>query len=273
MKFGFVLPFGSARMAVSAAMAAEAAGWEGFFMSEPVWGIDPWVSLAAVAMATQKIRLGTMLSPLPILKPWKLAGETATLDNLSGGRVILSVGLGAVETGFARFGEETDRGIRAERLDEGLDILTGLWRGQPFAYSGRQYHLQATDFMPPEAPIQKPRIPIWVVGAWGFRRSMERALKWDGWIPTQKDPDGRWVRASVETIRDIRTYALVNRPAGEPLDVVQEGETPGDDQERARAILSPWAEAGVTWWTETMWGTDDFSLVMQRIQQGPPGMA
>jgi alkanesulfonate monooxygenase SsuD/methylene tetrahydromethanopterin reductase-like flavin-dependent oxidoreductase (luciferase family) len=270
MKFGFVLPFGSARMAVSAASAAEEAGWDGFFMWEPIWGVDPWVSLAAVAMATQKIRIGSMLSPLPILKPWKLASETATLDNLSGGRVILSVGLGAVDTGFARFGEETDRKIRAERLDEGLDVLTGLWRGQPFHYDGQHYHLTETDFMPPEPPVQMPRIPIWVVGAWGSSRSMARVIKWDGCIPTQKGPDGQWARATPEIIRSIRDFANEHRSSKEPLDIIQEGETPGANPEKASTILRSWSDAGATWWTETMWGSEDFSQVMQRIQQGPP---
>ncbi len=126
MKYGFVLPSGDARTAAEFARAAEEAGWDGFFVWEAIWGTDAWVSLTAAAMLTSRIRLGTMLSPLPILRPWKLAGETATLDRLSGGRVILSVGLGAVDTGFGNFGEETDRKIRAEKLDEGLAVLTGL---------------------------------------------------------------------------------------------------------------------------------------------------
>ena len=132
MKCGFVLPCGDARTAAELAARAESAGWDGFFVSEPVWGIDTWISLAAAAMRTEHIRLGTMITPLSRMSPWKLASETATLDNLSNGRVILSVGLGAIDTGFEAFGEVTDRSMRAELLDEGLDILIGLWRGQPF---------------------------------------------------------------------------------------------------------------------------------------------
>ena len=112
------------------------------------------MSLTAAAMQTESIRLGTLLTPLSRMRPWKLASETATLDQLSGGRVILAVGLGAVDTGFAAFGEETDRRKRAELLDEGLDILTGLWRGQPFAYSGKHYQVQECTFMPPPPPVQ-----------------------------------------------------------------------------------------------------------------------
>src|SRR5512139_3147416 len=128
MNFGFVLPYGDASTAAEMAYAAEQAGWNGFFVWEPVWGIDAWVCLTAAAMRTQTIRLGTMLTPLSRMRPWKLASETASLDNLSGGRVILAVGLGAIDTGFTAFGEVTDRKQRAELLDEGLDILTGLWK-------------------------------------------------------------------------------------------------------------------------------------------------
>src|ERR687893_1811835 len=139
MGFGFVFPGGDARTAADFAKAAEHAGWDGFFVWEPVWGVDAWVSLTAAAMQTERIRLGTMLSPLSRMRPWKLASETATLDRLSGGRVILAVGLGAIDTGFAAFGEVTDRTTRAELLDEGLDILTGLWRGGAFHHAGGKY--------------------------------------------------------------------------------------------------------------------------------------
>src|SRR3712207_9453887 len=108
MGYGIVLPRGDARAAADLAREAEQAGWDGFFVWEPVWGIDAWVSLAAAAMVTERIRLGTMLTPLSRMRPWKLASETVTLDHLSGGRVILAVGLGAVDTGFAAFGEVTD---------------------------------------------------------------------------------------------------------------------------------------------------------------------
>ena len=172
MKYGFVFPGGNAAIAAEFAYEAEMAGWDGFFVWEPVWGIDAWVSLTAVAMSTQQIRLGTMLTPLSRMRPWKLASETATLDNLSNGRVILSVGLEAIESGFEAFGEVTDRKTRAELLDEGLDILTGLWKGQPFNYDGKHYKIKETTFFPPPSPVQQPRIPIWVVGAWPRMKSI-----------------------------------------------------------------------------------------------------
>ncbi|HEX8681220.1 MAG TPA: LLM class flavin-dependent oxidoreductase, partial [Ardenticatenaceae bacterium] len=183
MKFGFVLPFGDARAVANLARDAEQAGWDGIFVWEPVWGIDAWVSLAAAAMQTERIRLGTMLTPISRMRPWKLASETVTLDHLSIGRVTLSVGLGALDSGFEAFGEVTDRKTRAELLDEGLDILTGLWRGQPFNYDGKHYKVKETDFVVPPAPVQQPRIPIWVVGAWPRPKSMQRVLRYDGLLP------------------------------------------------------------------------------------------
>lgn len=149
MRYGFVLPFVDARTAGDLAREAEAHGWDGVFVADTVWGIDPWVALAAAAMTTERIRLGTMLTPLSRRRPWKLASETATLDNLCGGRLTLAAGLGAPDTGFAEFGEETDRKKRAELLDEGLEILTGLWRGQPFSYEGKHYRIRPTQFFPP----------------------------------------------------------------------------------------------------------------------------
>jgi alkanesulfonate monooxygenase SsuD/methylene tetrahydromethanopterin reductase-like flavin-dependent oxidoreductase (luciferase family) len=136
MRYGFVLPNGDARTAANMVWEAEQAGWDGFFVWESVWGVDAWVSLTAAAMRTERIKLGTMLTPPSRMRPWKLASETATLDNLSGGRVILAVGLGTTETGFDDFGEVTDRKLRAELMDEALDIVTGLWKGQPFSYTG-----------------------------------------------------------------------------------------------------------------------------------------
>src|SRR5688572_10374787 len=103
MRYGFVLPSGDARTAAEFAELAEASGWDGFFVWEPVWGVDAWVALTAAAMRTERIRLGTLLTPLPRRRPWDLAGQVAALDNLSGGRVILSVGLGAVHDGWLAF--------------------------------------------------------------------------------------------------------------------------------------------------------------------------
>lgn len=274
MKYGFVLPYGDARTAADLAHEAEQAGWDGFFVWEPVWGIDAWVSLTAAAMRTERIRLGTMLTPISRMRPWKLASETATLDNLSNGRVILAVGLGAVDTGFESFGEVTDRKTRAELMDEGLDILTGLWRGQPFNYEGKHYQVRETSFMPPPPPVQQPRIPIWVVGAWPRMKSMRRVLRYDGLLPIVMSDDGQFKQTTPDDIREMRAFVEANRTETTPFDIVMEGVTPGDDPEKAEAIIRPWAEAGATWWIESMWEAprDDEGqkAFHQRIQQGPP---
>ena len=251
MKYGFVLPLGDAKKASMIAKEAEEAGWDGFFVWEPVWGVDAWVQLTAAAMVTNKIKLGTMLSPVSRMRPWKLASETATLDNLSNGRVILSVGLGAVDTGFKEFGEETNKIKRAQLLDEGLDIITGLWNGQPFNYNGKHYTIKETEFFPPPPPVQKPRIPIWVVGAWPRKKSMRRVLKYDGILP-DKMVGGKHVKVMPDDIRDMVAWIDDRRKISTPFDVVIEGETKSELVNDWGNIVSPWADAGATWWLESM---------------------
>lgn len=266
MRYGFVLPGGDARVIAESAREAEAAGWDGFFIADCVWGIDPWVSLTAAAMVTERIRLGTMLTPVSRRRPWTLASQTATLDNLSGGRVILAVGLGAIDTGFAEFGEVTDRKERAELLDEGLAILTGLWGGQPFNFDGKHYHVRETTFFPPPPPAQQPRIPIWVVGGWPSVKSMERVARWDGLLPNKLGPDD----STPDDIRAMAAFIAERRPADAgPFDIVVEGETSGDEASM-RDVITPWRDAGATWWLESRWGDGRDEEAQQRIRQGPP---
>lgn len=279
MKYGFVSPLGEVKDILNLAVEAEVAGWDGFFMAEPVWGVDPWVTLGAAAVLTQRIRLGTMLTPVSIRKPWKLAAESATLDQLSGGRVILSVGLGAPDTGFACFGEAVDRKLRAELLDEGLDILMGLWQGQPFNYQGRHYQVKETSFYPAPPPVQKPRIPVWAVGAWPSEKSMARVLRCDGLLPAKLSdrPDpasgSRAGQATPDDIRAMKTYIEQHRTAAGPFDIVVEGKTPGADPRAAAGIVRPWAEAGATWWIEADWEQNDPAKLVERLRQGPPGLS
>jgi alkanesulfonate monooxygenase SsuD/methylene tetrahydromethanopterin reductase-like flavin-dependent oxidoreductase (luciferase family) len=274
MKYGFVLPWGDARTAADFAHEAEQSGWDGFFVWEPVWGIDAWVSLTAAAMRTERIRLGTMLSPLSRMRPWKLASETATLDNLTNGRVILSVGLGHLPTGFEEFGEVIDRKVRAELLDEGLEILTGLWRGQPFNYDGKHYKIKEIDHSSPPLPLQQPRIPIWVVGAWPHMKSMRRALRYDGLLPTTSIAQGESRPSRPEEIRDMKVFIDANSAEHLPFDIIMDGETPGDDHEKAALAIRQWADVGVTWWIETRWNeprnSNGQAVARKRIHQGPP---
>ena len=190
-----------------------------------------------------------------------------TLDHLSGGRLVLPVGLGALDDGgFSKVGEPTDRKVRAGRLDESLEILTGLWSGEPFSYEGEHYEMEEMTFLP--RPVQSPRIPIWVVGAWPSERSMRRALRYDGILAAT-------VQGGVtpEDVRAIREYVEKNRGADAAFDIVWEGVTPGDDPGRAASIVRPFAEAGITWWMESMWSPpNEPDDLRARIRQGPPSV-
>ncbi len=281
MHYGFTIPCGDPQTLPELAYEAERAGWDGVFIPDcisietpdvpaaPTY--DPWVMLAAMITRTRRLRLGTMVTPLSRRRPWKLARETMTLDHLSNGRLILSVGLGAAgdDAGFYKVGEEMDRKVRAQMLDEGLEIVTGLWSGQPFSFQGKHYQVQETTFLPP--PVQSPRIPIWVVGVWPRMRSIQRALRWDGIIPAKMDTDGTPIAITPGDIQAIKTAIVEQRPQKTPFDIVVEGRTPGDDREQAITKILPYAEAGVTWWLESMWsapnGVDD---VRARLRQGPP---
>jgi alkanesulfonate monooxygenase SsuD/methylene tetrahydromethanopterin reductase-like flavin-dependent oxidoreductase (luciferase family) len=277
MRYGFVLPRGDARAAAELAALAEASGWDGFFVWEPVWGIDAWIALTAAAMRTERIRLGTLLTPLPRRRPWDLAGQVATLDNLSGGRVILSVGLGAIHDGWLAFETDPGRRVRAELLDEGLAVLTGLWGGQPFTYEGRHHTVRPTDFAVPPPPVQRPRVPIWVVGGWPAPRSMRRAARWDGWLPNLVGRDGpagpltpELLAEGVTWVRDARATDGLTM---EGYDVVAEGVTPADDPVAARATVEPWRRAGATWWIESNWSVEEHEYreyVERRLAAGPP---
>jgi alkanesulfonate monooxygenase SsuD/methylene tetrahydromethanopterin reductase-like flavin-dependent oxidoreductase (luciferase family) len=277
MRYGYVLPSGDARAAAELAELAEASGWDGFFVWEPVWGVDAWIALAAAAMRTERIRLGTLLTPMPRRRPWDLAGQIATLDNLSNGRVILSVGLGAVHEGWLAFESDPGRRVRAELLDEGLAVVAGLLGGQPFSYEGQHFTARPTEFAVPPPPVQKPRVPFWVVGGWPAPRSMRRAARWDGWLPNlvSKDADTGAVTPAhlgegVEWIRQAREAEGLTM-AG--YDVIAEGVTPDDDAAAARSIVEPWQQAGATWWIESNWslGPDDFrGSIERRLSAGPP---
>jgi hypothetical protein len=233
--------------------------------------------LTAAAMRTERIKLGTMITPVSRMRPWELASKTVTLDHLSNGRVILAVGLGAIDTGFAEFDEKTDRKTRAELLDEGLDIITGLWRGQPFNYDGKHYHIKETSFYPLPSPVQQPRIPIWVVGAWPKEKSMRRVLRYDGLLPNVMDDQGQHIPPTPEHITAMKDYIAKRRTLTTPFDIVVEGKTPGAEPDRAAEISRAWVAAGATWWIEALWGDPaqpiDYAAILQRIQQGPPRSA
>ena len=188
--------------------------------------------------------------------------------------MVLPVGLGALDDkGFAGVGETTDRKARAELLDEALTIITGLWSGQPFSFSGQHYHLDEMTFQP--TPVQHPRIPIWVTGLWSRRKSMSRVLQWDGLLPNKQNADGSPTAINPDDIREMKAYIAQNRTDQTPFDIITEGDTSDKDPEAAAAIIRPFAEAGATWWLETMWGSPqrtDVDFLRERVKQGPPRM-
>jgi len=279
MRYGFIIPTGDPRTVAELAHEAEEAGWDGAFYWDGMavggdWDevgghvYDPWVVMAAMAMRTDRVRLGAIVTPPSRRRPWKLARETMTLDRLSNGRLVVPVGLGAVDS-FGRVGEETDRKTRAAMLDEGLQILTGLWSGEPFAFDGDHYRLGEMAFRPP--PVQRPRIPIWVVGAWPRPKSMARALRYDGILPNFFDPDGSMGEGTPERYAEIAAHVAERRTEPGPFEIVVEGVTPADDPAQAADIVRPFAAAGGTWWVESPWQApnqpDD---LRRRIAAGPP---
>jgi alkanesulfonate monooxygenase SsuD/methylene tetrahydromethanopterin reductase-like flavin-dependent oxidoreductase (luciferase family) len=269
MRYAVVLPGGTAPEQLDQAVMAERAGWDGVFVWEAAYGVDAWSLLAAMAARTERIRLGTMLTPLPWRRPWKVASQVATLDQLSGGRAILAVGVGATDTDLPDAGEVTGLRDRAERLDEGIDLIRTLWDGQT-SYTGQHYRYQTgrLDLTSAVRPVQQ-RIPIWVVGVWPRPRSMRRVLRCDGIIPQYEAGED----AGPDDARAARAW-LTEHGAGPGLDMVADGETPADDPAAAAAQVAAWAQAGCTWWLETRWDVphapEGSNLMADRIIAGPP---
>jgi alkanesulfonate monooxygenase SsuD/methylene tetrahydromethanopterin reductase-like flavin-dependent oxidoreductase (luciferase family) len=213
----FVAPFGELSdpgLVAGLAAEAEAAGWDGFFVwdhivySDTVELADPWITLAAIAVRTERVTIGPLVTPVARRRPHKLARETATLDRLSGGRLVLGVGLGGNRHGefdAERFGEEEDDRERGRLLDEGLERLQAYWGGE---------------FEP------AARIPVWVAGRYPNRRPVRRAARFDGLFPI----DLPGPEALAELASEL--------PDGKELIVTGE---PGED-------TAPWERAGATWW-------------------------
>lgn len=265
--------YSDAALLARLAREAEESGWDGAFLWDHIGGpqaaADPWVALTAMALNTERIKVGPVVTPIARRRPWKLARETVTLDRLSKGRLILGVGLGWGREEFESFGEEGDPSLRAEKLDEGLAVLTGLWRGEPFSYSGRHYQVKEVCFTPP--PVQSPRIPIWACGAWSVRRApFRRAARWDGIVAINGSGEDRAILPS--EIREIKAYVEKYRTSQDPFDIVvilwSEGKRTAEELQE----VSRYQEAGVTWWLEDL-SLERFASskeACERLHQGPP---
>jgi alkanesulfonate monooxygenase SsuD/methylene tetrahydromethanopterin reductase-like flavin-dependent oxidoreductase (luciferase family) len=268
VRYGIILPGGTATQQLAQAEMAERAGWDGVFVWEAAYGVDAWTLLAAMAARTERVRLGTMLTPLPWRRPWKVASQVVTLDQLSDGRAVLAVALGAVVTDLPDTGEQVGLRERADLMDEGIELIRGLWDGRRH-YRGTHYTYSCDrdDLIRVGRPVQQ-RIPIWVVGVWPRPRSMRRVLRCDGIIPQYSGEGGP------RELRDLRKW-LRQRGVTEPFDVLSEGETPADNGDRAAAIVRAWRDAGATWWMETRWemphdSAERMCEVEERIAAGPP---
>ena len=274
VRAGIILPGGDANEQLELASIAEASGWDGVFVWEASYGIDAWGLLSAMAVRTSHVRLGTVLTPLPWRRPWKVASQVATLDQLSGGRAVVTVGLGALtddlpETG----GEPTDLRERADLLDDGIDVMRSLWEGAD-AYRGAIHDLRFSrrDQLEVTRPVQE-RVPIWVVALWPRMKSMRRVLRCDGVV---SQFEGEEHEGTPELVREMRRW-LGDNGARPDIDVIAQGETPGNDPDAAAAIARTWEEAGCTWWLETNWemphhSAERMEQVRARLVAGPPAL-
>jgi probable F420-dependent oxidoreductase len=258
-------PFGAPGDAADLAVVAEKAGWDGYFTwdalivkESPPPTYDPWVILSSVAMATERIRIGTCVAVLPRYKPHLLAMTLASLDVLSGGRLTLGVGIGdwSALRNFDAFGEAGDLRIRAEKLDEGLEVISGLWSGEKVNHRGKHYIVE--DFALTAVPVQQPRIPIWVGG--DSPPALRRAARWDGWI----GPDDNPLETTPDDVTAVRRR--LDEAGGSPrsVDIAWAGKTgPGDGEQ-----VEEYHRAGATWWIEILLGAR--TEVLTRVADGPP---
>lgn len=222
------------------ATEAEETGWHGFFTWDhtrwraPVREVaDPWITLTAIAAATERLRIGPMVTPLARRRPVKVARETATLDGLSGGRLILGVGLGSDRFGreLSATGEERDDRIRGQMLDESLEILAAAWSGTPVHHRGAHYTVDGIQFLP--RPVQQPGVPVWIAGLPGSAKPLRRAARHDGFFPVNLTHPDQLAEAGA-TIADLRPDPAAPHDVAVAL-------PPGTDPQ-------PYAAAGATWW-------------------------
>jgi alkanesulfonate monooxygenase SsuD/methylene tetrahydromethanopterin reductase-like flavin-dependent oxidoreductase (luciferase family) len=278
IRFGVFLPnfgpFGHASVLGDLAVAAEQHGWEGFFIWDHILFqetpsqdvVDPWVALTTIALRTQRLRIGALMTPLARRRPWKVARETVSIDQLSGGRLTFGAGLGfPPRAEFELFGEESDDRIRARKLDEGLAILDGLWTGEPFSFQGEHFQIEETRFLP--RPVQQPRPPIWIAGWWPHKPPLRRAARWDGVFSELV----MGALPSPDQLREILAYVNEYRDSPNPFDACLNGYTETDST-RAAETVGPYAEAGLTWWLERIdpERRNSVAETLERIEAGPP---
>jgi len=256
-------PFGDPALLVDLAVAAEASGWDGFFLWDHLVHrvdgpyVDAWIALAAIAARTERIRLGPLVTPVPRRRPWKLAREAASVDQLSRGRVVLGVGIGTDRYGeFSAFSGEasTDR-ERADLLDEGLEIVTRLWTGERVVFPGQRLGVDGVRFLP--RPVQQPRIPVWCAAVWPHERPLRRAARYDGVVPLGD--------VTPAAVRELRDRIGAQRTADGPFDVALASFAADGSPHAA------YEAAGVTWWLESLLPDTPRETAQRIVQRGPEG--
>jgi alkanesulfonate monooxygenase SsuD/methylene tetrahydromethanopterin reductase-like flavin-dependent oxidoreductase (luciferase family) len=289
MRYGVYIPnfgpYGDARVLADLAQEAEEAGWDGFFLWDQVSKttltpavdpmVDPWVALTAIALRTRTMRLGSLVTPLPRRRPWMVARETVSLDHLSAGRLIVGVGSGGGYFDFEALGEASDPVTLAALLDEGLEVLTGFWSGEPYRHEGAAYRIKEAQFLP--RPLQSPRIPIWVAGIWPAKAPLRRAARFDGVVPIGRD------LPLIAMLTPAQTQEIVNYVTSQPgytlpFEVVHMGVTAGVNPAHDREVVEAYRQVGVTWWVEKVlpelwgsWTNWPLDAMRARIRRGPPG--
>jgi alkanesulfonate monooxygenase SsuD/methylene tetrahydromethanopterin reductase-like flavin-dependent oxidoreductase (luciferase family) len=248
---------------VTLAVAAEQGGWDGVFLWDHLQLVramrldvhDPWVTLGAMAHATERIRLGPLVTPLPRRRPWVVAKQVMTLDHLSNGRAVLGVGLGfPADAEFESFGEIADDRTRAKQLDEGLAIVDACLRGGDVSYAGAHYKIDAA--MNP-ACVQQPRPPIWVAGMWPGGRPFRRAAAWDGVVPIAAD--GEPLRP--DAVAQVVAAVGGGRPGYDVVTAAHWEHSPAE-----------YADVGVTWLVDSRWPDGDWlAQLTAAAHRGPSG--
>jgi alkanesulfonate monooxygenase SsuD/methylene tetrahydromethanopterin reductase-like flavin-dependent oxidoreductase (luciferase family) len=293
MKFGLTIPnwgpFADIRRLAALAQDAESAGWDGFFVWDHVWYLDqpmadPWVALGVIAMQTSTIRIGTMVTPIPRRRVYKLSREVVSIDQLSNGRMILGVGIGSGRPHEYEFvGEETSAKVRGAMLDEALDLLMKLWSGEYFKHEGEYYPMRGSKGESGEEIRHLPtpvsgHIPIWVGGSWPNKKPFRRAAKWQGAAPIMIDLP-RNEMMPVDAIHEVADFVNAVRGGEEPYDIVVSGISNHLARDEASTLAAAYEGVGATWWLEKLdpwaFGGNEIDWPVERIvetvRQVPPG--
>lgn len=276
MKYGLDVSitgaYAHAGLLADLAVLAEEAGWDGFFVQDGLLNaesealVDPWIALCAIALRTERLLIGALMTPLAAYRPWQVARQTVSLDDLSQGRLIFGAGLGFQAHDFMAVGEDADPRRRAEKLDEGLEILRKLWSGEAFSFQGTHYQMTEVQLLP--KPLQSPRIPVWIAGVWPNHKPFRRAAGFDGIYIAAQKANGEPLTPNA--LQEALAYIKTQREPTSPFDVVFAGETPADFKQGAKTV-QPYREAGVTWWLEGIWAErGSVQDMRERIRQGPP---